>query len=283
MQLNNYRTDNARMNIQEALRNLRSSEQEVINESVENIEDKEVEVNVIEEPLKENLNEDINDDETDESLKEDVNSSLPTQTLPVNEVKDYILNIPEATPNKPPVFFKLGYIKELNREIPSKYRGGRGSEGEPFVRIFKCTEYSKLYTGADWKATNATKAADKILGKERHTGEKTGFSFQGEDSVANRIGKYQDGSEALQAYIADDSRQKVKFFISLNDEDLKEASRDEVAKYLTPVMAAKVLNPGSARKAAGVDAEGNEVFDKPINRFKLNNIYMIGNLGNSII
>lgn len=221
------------------------------------------------------------------ALQEDVASTIPAQPLPTEEVRRFILDLPEPSPNMPPRFFKLGYIKELEREIPSKYKGGRGSidketgEQLPFVRIFKCTEYSALYTGSDWKDTNATKAADKVLGTERHTGEKTGFGYSGEGDVVNRIGTYRDGSEALQAYIADHSKQKVKYFISLNDEDLHEASREEIAEYLTPAAANKILN--SVRTSAGIDAEGNEIYDKPINRFKLKNIYMIGNLGHSVI
>lgn len=222
-------------------------------------------------------------EEGEEDLEEDFNSSFPVQFLPEDQSRRFITEIPAADPSRPPHFFKLGYAKELGPEIPAKFRGGRGSEGNPFVRIIKCTEYSKLYTGADWRHTNATKAADKILGTERHTGEKTGFHFGAEDSIANRIGVYQNGKAALQAYIADNSVQKVKFFISLDNGDLHEATRDEVAQYLTPAWAGKVLNPSTARTAAGVNAEtGEAIYDKPINRFYLDRIYMIGNLGHSL-
>ena len=263
------------MNIQEALRELRNNDLKEAKEITENISDIKSKITALRKTL-------AGLTESDESLNEDVESSMPTQPLSVDQVKDYILNIPEASANRPPVFFKLGYVRELTNEIPSKYRGGRGSADQPKVRIFKFTEYSKLYTGADWKGTNATKQADKILGNERHTGERTGFSFAGDDAVANRIGTYRDGSEALQAYIADDSKQKVKFFISINDADLTEATKEEVAEYLTGAAAAKLLS-GSSKTAAGYDDAGNAVYDKPINRFKLNNIYMIGNLGYSIM
>lgn len=217
-----------------------------------------------------------------EELDEDFNSSLPVQALNPQEVRYFIERIPAADPAKPPVFFRLGYMKELTKEIAAKFRGGRGSADQPRVRIVKCTEYSKLYTGVDWRETNATKAADKILGKERHTGEKTGFSFGGDSSVANRIGVYGNNREALQAYIADGSQQKVKYFISLNDEDLREASKDEIAQYLTPESAAKLSAP-TTRKAAGFHPEtGEAIYDKPINRFYLDQIYMIGDLGHSL-
>lgn len=209
--------------------------------------------------------------------------NLPAELLPVSTVRDFIERIPVTDPRTPPFFFKLGYMKELDKEIASAYKGGRGSEGNPVVRIVKCTEYSKLYTGSSWLNTKTTMKADRILGKDRHTGEKTGFHFGGESSIENRIGVYGSGKEALQAYIADGSVQKTKFFISLDGGELVEASRDEVAKYLTSAWAGKVLNPTSARRPAGYDAEGNPVYDKPINRFALDQIYMIGGNGHSIM
>ena len=219
-----------------------------------------------------------------EDLTEDLQSfsSLPSQLLPVETVKNYILNIPAADPSRPPKFFKLGYMKELINEIPSKFRGGRGSEGNPKVRVIKCTEYSKLYTGVDWRSTDETKKADAVLGTARHTGDRTGFNFQGDDALANRIGVYPNGREALQAYIADDSRQKTKYFISIDDGDLVEISKDDLKQYLTPSEAAKLDSP-SVRKAVGKDAEGNDLFDKRINRFILDGIYMIGDLGHSVM
>ncbi len=219
----------------------------------------------------------------EEDLKEDLSTfnTLPVELLSETEVKDYIENIPEARPNRPPVFFKLGYIKDMNKDIAAKYRGGRGAGDNPKVKIVKCTEYSKLYTGVPYTATNATKKADKLLGTERHTGERSGFNFGREGNVENRIGSYPNGKLALQAYIADSSNQKVKYFISIDDGELQEISRDEVAEYLTPAVANRVKN-GSQRKAAGIDAQGNELYDKAINRFPLNGIYMIGNLGHSV-
>lgn len=225
------------------------------------------------------LNEDF-----DEDLTEDLSSfpSLPAELLPVATTRAFIEAIPAPTPQKPPYFFKLGYMKELDKEIASKFRGGRGSEGSPFVRIIKCTEYSKLYTGSSWLGTNATMKADKILGTERHTGEKTGFNFRGDTSIENKIGVYGNGREALQAYIVDGSIQKTKFFISIDGGELTPIDRSEVAQYLTGAHAAKVLGTAS-RAPAGVDANGNPVHDKPINRFYLDQIYMIGNNGHSII
>ena len=216
-----------------------------------------------------------------ESLNESVESSLPATTLGETAVEDYINSIPSPAPGMPPRMFKLGYISEVTKPIQAKYRGGRGSEGQPVVRIFKCTEYSALYTGCDWKNTNNTKTADKELGTERHTGEKTGFHYE-EGQCPNKIGTYPDGSKALQAYISGRSKQQVKWFLSLNDEDLVEVEKEVIAEYLTPACAAKILNP--THVPAGFKGDtGEAIYDKPINRFKLENIYMIGNLGSSIM
>ena len=162
--------------------------------------------------LKEDKEEEFIEEEEDLEESLDTFASLPTTLLPTNLVREFIERIPAPDPHKPPYFFRLGYMKELDKEIAAAYKGGRGSEGNPVVRIVKCTEYSKLYTGSSWYGTNDTMRADKILGKERHTGEKTGFHFGGETSVVNKIGVYQNGREALQAYIATGSIQKAKFF-----------------------------------------------------------------------
>ena len=251
-------------------------------EEVEEIPEEGEELPAIEETeegeeVKESLQEDV-------ELTEDVASSMPVKILPAAQIKDFLKNIPpvNADDKRPPRFFKLGYIKELSSEIASKYKGGRGSAGEPKVRIFKCIEYSSLYTGFSWYNTNDTKAADKVLGTARHTGEKTGFQHSADVEFKNKIGVYPDGSEAVQAYITEGSKKKVRYYISLDDADLQQADKNTIAQYLTPAAANKLLNP-APKAPAGVDANGNPVKDKDINRFKITGIYMIGNLGSSLI
>jgi len=232
-------------------------------------------------------------------LKESVESSIPVHAIPQNELVDYINNIPVAkgiekaedgtiiAKARPTCFFKLGYFKEV--QVAAKYRGGRGSTPEdPKVRVFKAVEYSKLYTGADYENLASVKQFRKETGTER-SGEKTGFSYQGEGNTVNKIGSYANGDKALQAYLANNCKTRTKYFISLNDEDLKEASREEVAKYLTPGDANKLLNPEARPKTkeTSVNVESGEeiiVFNpQAVNRLKLANIYMIGNLGQSIM
>ena len=223
--------------------------------------------------------------EETENLNEDVNSSMPVTILPEDEIINFVMSIEPARRGAPLKTFKLGYIAE-SKAVASKFRGGRGSvnketgEALPNVRIFKCTEYSRLETAVNPNTTRAGLYADKVLGTERHTGEKTGFRYT-EDEKAFRIGEYADGSKALQACINANSRQLVKYFISINGGDLEEVDRETVALYLTPAEAAK-LNAPKVYKPAGQDSKGNDVYDKPINRFKLTGIYMIGSLGNSI-
>ena len=207
-------------------------------------------------------------------LREDVESSMPVAILPHNEVKEYIENIPEVTGNRPPFFFPVGYIKELNFEIPAKFKGGRGSEGEPRVRIFKCSEMT-VYTGADYESLGATKVMRRETGRER-SGERTGFSFDNDNAVANRIGVSARGEEQLQCYIKKGTQPKVKYFISLDDEDLREASRQEVAQYLTPAQANQILN-------GRVAPENPREAGQPVVRLKLSGIYRIGNLGSSVM
>jgi hypothetical protein len=222
-----------------------------------------------------------------EYLNEDVENSMPVTILPEQSIIDFVMAIEPATKGRPLKHFKLGYISELTKEIAAKYKGGRGSvnretgEAYDFVRIFKCTEYSSLETATNPRTTRMGLEADRILGTDRHTGERTGFNYEA-DEYAFRIGQYPDGSKALQACINADSRQRVKYFMSVNHSDLEEVSVNDILQYLTPAEASKLSAP-RVYKPAGQDAEGRDVYDKPINRFKLNKIYMIGNLGSSIM
>lgn len=216
--------------------------------------------------------EDIESDDIDENLDEDVASSMPVTILPHDEVYRYIENVPEVTGNRPPFFFPVGYIRELGSEIPSKFRGGRGSEENPNVRIFKCSEMT-VFTGTDYESLGVTKAYRKETGKER-SGERTGFSFGGDTAIVDRIGISAKGEEQLQCYIRRGTKPRVKYFISLNDEDLREASKEEVAQYLTRAQADRILK----------NVEVTDATEKAkVVRLKLSSIYRIGNLGHSVM
>lgn len=206
----------------------------------------------------------------DKDLEESVDTSLPVTFLGSDVVREYIENIPEITANRPPQSFSVGYMKELKSEIPSKYRGGRGSQDNPIVRIFKCTEYSNVFTGAGYENVGFVKRMRAETGKER-SGERTGFQMGAE----NKIGISSTGSEQLQCYPTASCKTKVKYFLSLDDEDLREVSKEDIAEYLTPAVADRII---------GRNSDNNATTDprKPL-RLKLSNIYKIGNLGRSVM
>lgn len=245
-----------------------------------------------EEPAEE-TKEDNNEEEIAESLNEDIHdldlTGVPITFIPESEIKTFADNYSANLPahKRPPRFFKLGYARQMVKEVAAQYKASRSGRtankfpDAPIVNIIKCTEYSAVYSGNPWQDTDDTKNTDKVLGTARHTGEKTGFAYDGEGNIVNLIGSYPDGSKALQIYIADHSRQRVKYFISVNGEEFRLADKEEVANYLTPGEASKVLS-GREAKPAGFDVEGKALFDKPINRVKLNGVYMLGNLGHSI-
>jgi len=230
------------------------------------------------------------------ALNEDLNSSYPVAPLPENSVFDFINNIPYPAQGVPPKFFRLGYFYELSN-VAAEYRGGRGSEGKPFVRIFKATEYSAIFTGTDYERLGSTKRFRQETGKQR-SDKPTGWSFSGPGTLPEKIAVNNKGEQALAARLTENCSRKTKYWISIDDGDLTEASREEVAKYLTATAAKNLLNPQSiATRSPKADAETGEIIidpktgkpemqqDKPANTnwLKLHNIYMIGNLGNSII
>lgn len=210
-----------------------------------------------------------------EMLKETVETSMPVTPLNSSDIYSFIENIPEATGTRPPQAFKLGYIREMLTEVAAKYRGGRGSGDQPRVRIFKATEYSRLYTKAAYENLGSTKDYRKETGKEA-SHDRTGFNFSRSetDGILNAIGTYPNGEAALQAYRMKDNKIKVAYFISFDDSDLVPASKEDIAAYLTPAAASKLLGTRDVDAPKSADN---------VNRFKISGIYMIGNIGNSII
>lgn len=212
-----------------------------------------------------------------EQITEDVASSMPVTPLSESEILSFVDDLPEATSSRPPQAFKLGYIRELKSEIASKYRGGRGSDEQPMIRIFKASEYSRLYTKAPYENLASTKAFRKETGKEAGH-ERTGFHSTDTENgdILNAIGSYPNGDRALQAYHFKDNKVKVAYFISIDDADLTPAAKEDIAPYLTPAAANKLLNHTADDSSPATSADN-------VNRFKLTGIYMLGNLGHSII
>lgn len=244
--------------------------------------------------------EDRNFNLASDKLNEDLEHSFPVKALPEADIVNYIKNIPVAqgiqkdengniiAKAKPVSFFKLGYFKEL-KDVAAKYRGGRGSRPEdPKVRVFKATEYSKLYTGASYEDLKSVKAYRADSGVERK-GERAGMTYNSENAVANKIGVYANGDKVLQAYLANNCKVKSTYYISIDGGDLKKATNEEVAQYLTPASARDLLNPTPRTKTKEIttNAEtGEEVVTfnpQLVNRLKLSNIYMIGNLGSKLL
>lgn len=204
----------------------------------------------------------------DNDITEDFESSKPIQVLPRQAVYDFIAAV------KPGEFFHVGYAKELGPEILSKFKGGRGSvnretgEIAPRVRILKCTEFYGS-TGTDYENKGATQTMRAETGKERH-----GNLYQYDmGDMPNKIGVTASGAELLQLFPRATSKPKVKYFISINDGDLREASREELVQYLTPTHGRLLMN-GREEAAEPTGAD--------VVRLNLTKIYWIGNLGHSI-
>ena len=223
-------------------------------------------------------------------VEESVESSLPVHALPKNQVMDWVEAIPLAegrsgdSAGTPPTQFSVGYFKEVSqKEIAAKYRGGRGaSADDPMVRIFKATEYDAVTTGTPYENTKATKEWRKQSGIER-SGERTGFQIDNSISGAmvDKIGYYASNPDEplLQMFIVNGSHQKTQFYISLNDEDLRPVTREEVAQYLTPGKAQELLAGRQASREKVTDDQGNTFTQynsgAQVNRLYFKNIYYL--------
>ena len=191
-----------------------------------------------------------------ESLKEDVQSTIPAQPLSHDELYAAIDAV------KPGTYVNVGYLKEVTKtHLQAKFTGGRGSEGNPLVRLFKATEiYGRI--GIDHEAIQAIKDK-RAAGIERH-----GNLYEIESELGNKIFKVPGtGSELLQIYPRSRSDLKARYFISLDDEDLRVATKEEVEMYCKP---------------SAIASRGDFDPSSPM-RLNLNNIYWFGNLGHSIL
>lgn len=210
------------------------------------------------------------------AITETVESSMPATPLSEADIHAFVEALPIATQTRPPQPFKLGYIRELKSDIAAKYRGGRGSADQTQVRIFKATEYSRLYTKAPYGNLASTKAFRQQTGKTAGQ-DVTGFHSSDTEAgnILNAIGTYPNGDLALQAYIRRDNRIKVAYYLSIDGGDLQRVNKDDILMYLTPGAVSKLQHPQAEDE---LPRSANN-----INRFKLSGIYMIGNLGHSII
>ena len=192
----------------------------------------------------------------DEELNENVESTIPAQPLPHDELFSAIDQI------KPGSYVNVGYLNEVTKTyLQAKFIGGRGSEGNPLVRLFKATEiYGRC--GIDHENIQAIKDL-RASGVERH-----GNLYEIESELSNKIFKVPStGSELLQIYPRSKSDVKVRYFISLDDEDLREATREELEMYCKP---SALASKGEFDPASPM-------------RLNLAKIYWFKNLGHSIL
>ena len=191
----------------------------------------------------------VEDFELDEDL-----SDVNIQPLPRDEVYNFIKDV------KPGKFFHVGYMREVKPAAAHKNT----------VKIIKCSEYYGS-TGIDYENKSATINMRAETGKERSGNV---YEFDMSD-LPNKIG-VTHGVEMLQFYPRSNSHPYVKYFISVEGEPMRETDRHEVATYLTPADANKLV--GTKDTSAETTPSGAQLI-----RLKLSGIYYIGNLGSSIM
>lgn len=221
---------------------------------------------------KDNLNQikQLNNDS--QPMHEDAESSMPIAYLPQAEIRDFIEAIPTPARGVPPRPFSVGYARELTGDIASKYRGGRNaSTDDPVVRILKCEEM-RVTTGYSYEAASSVKNYREITGIER-SGDRSGFNYGAEGSLVNKIGMTSGGNYLLSCFIVKGSKPSVKYYISVNNADFVEATKEEIAQYLTGSGREKILN-GVEPRIPG--------YPDNYRRLVLSKIYKIGNLGHSV-
>jgi len=187
--------------------------------------------------------------------------------------------------SKHPTFFAITVFNEL--KPAAAYRGGRGSDGNPFVRVFKKIYLGRCYTGYDYEKLGAVKAFRAETGVER-SDKPTGVNFgnyMNDNDLALKIADGANG-KLFRVILTFNCPKKSDYYITIDGGPLTEVTREEVVKYLTPADAEKILNPTAiTRKIQYTDKVTGEVKDnvsakQPVNNYFLCNIVDIKNYNN---
>lgn len=209
-----------------------------------------------------------------DTLTEDYEGTLPAHPLSENEILDFLGSVPKAGPGVPPPHFKLGYICQVDPRAEFK-DGGRGhvdkvtGEVKPVVKIVKVAEYANCYCEryADAKATQ------KALAAQGRTVDDIG-ARKGFHPAANGMRAVFESDSgkglAFGALIDKNVVPKVRYFVSLNNSDLVETSKADVAQY----MGSTFMKPYEAPD----DGQPQRT-----QTFLFSGIYLIGTKGSSIL
>ena len=187
--------------------------------------------------------------------------------------------------SKHPTFFSITVFNEV--KPAAEYRGGRGSEGKPFVRIFKTIYLSKCYSGYSYESLGAVKKFRQETGKERSDRD-TGVNFNNYMSDTDLALKVADGANGrlFRLYLTWDCNKKSDYYITIDGGQLTPVSREEAAKYMTAGDAKKVLTPTAmTKKIDYVNPETGEVKNnvsapQPVNNYFISNIVNIKSFNN---
>jgi len=229
-----------------------------------------------------------------ESLNEDFEIELPVTALPENEILDYIHSVPKATAQRGPasLTFSLGFV--TNVEVASQFKeNSRGhinketGETFPVVGVVKCSEISNLYLES-YKSSKKTIAHDKqiqkYMGDEPETVEPKREVIPWLDPVEgqrNLFTSKKTGEYVLVPLVANNSRTKTKYFISIDGEPLRPTTKEEILPYLTTAKQLELTNGRADRLKFGPDGKEIVSAAQPLT-FYFKKIYYIGDKGQSI-
>jgi hypothetical protein len=194
----------------------------------------------------------------DASLQGDINSSFPAKFLTEAEVRATAKDVVKGAK------VEFGYAKEL--KLDAKYAQGKFVKKDntqyPTVKAVKITR-GRGCTGVKYENTEGARALhstkeyqDKLADKQARDGR--GFGTNVHDTEAgleNILVTTATGKKCVIVYPLSTMRATSEYYISIDGGDWKQVSKDEVAKYMTPAEAMKMLDvAGTTAKRAQYQA-----------------------------
>lgn len=223
-------------------------------------------------------------------LNEDLR--LPVAVLSESEIIDAAKKIEDGKKGN---IISLGFKRDIKLSAAYTKGGLDKKSGEilPVVKALQCTEV-RVRTGTEygnnqkiinrnasdvWQQRMADRQA-KIDAKKTEMGDAYVEKPQGiqEWIVPNIIGVNSRGNKVLTYWNSSNDRPKSKYYISIDGEDFRECSKEDIAPYATPADAAKLRGEYVVKEPAEGEYRSEDVGYRTV---LLTNIYKLDSVGNT--
>lgn len=189
-------------------------------------------------------------EEAVEELTEDLDTSYPVKPMSEAEIRSAAKKVVKGAK------VRFGYVSEV--KLDSKYAQGKFVKTQgiqyPVVKAIKVTE-TRACTGVRYNNTELARSLhatqqyqDKLAA--RQAAGLGGFGTNVHDTekgLENILVTTSNGLKCVLAYPMSNVRPRNTYYISIDGQDWRSCTKEEIAKYMSPAAADKFLNPAAVK------------------------------------